>query len=90
MLQGVEMILGGRGQKDESGAADSGGGASGVDRGKMEAAEKSVPQLRSSWMDSILAAEKGYASQAQVKIKYDLYQAAVTRQQALISGVDDG
>ncbi|CBJ33272.1 expressed unknown protein [Ectocarpus siliculosus] len=89
MLQGVGMIIGGHGQ-DGSGAADGAGGASGVNRGKMEAAEKSVSLLRSSWMDSIVAEKHGYGSQAEVKGHYDKYQAAVARQQALISGVNDG
>ncbi|CBJ28417.1 hypothetical protein Esi_0105_0015 [Ectocarpus siliculosus] len=90
MLQGVGMTLGGRGQKDGSGAADSAGGASGVDHGKMETSEKSVSLLRNSLQDSILAAKEGYGSQAAVKNKNKLYQEAVARQEALISGVDDG
>ncbi|CAM9302588.1 unnamed protein product [Ectocarpus sp. 13 AM-2016] len=90
MLQGVGMILGGRGQKDGSGATDGAGGASGVDRGKMEAAEKSVSLLRNSRQDSILAAKEGYGSQDEVIKANQLHQKAFARQEALISGVDDG
>ncbi|CAB1108266.1 unnamed protein product [Ectocarpus sp. CCAP 1310/34] len=73
MLQGVGMIIGGRGQKDGSCAADCAGGASGVDRGKMETAEKSVSLLRNSWQDSIFGREgRVYGNLDEVKEAYQL------------------